>query len=154
MKKALTLVLVLIFAAASLASFAQKPKIAVLSIDNKTQYWHGQLGPAVEDWFVDELVASGKFTVIEREKLAAVMQEQHLSLSGAVDEKSAVSVGKLLGCQLILTGAVTDFSVKKASAAGGFGIGFSGSKTTTSGTLNMRLINTTNAEIVYSAKET
>lgn len=139
--------------ALSLTALAQKPRLAVIKIDNASQYWHGTLGPAIENWIVDDLVNSGKVRVMERQQLQAVLQEQGLSLSGAVDDKTAVSVGKLLGCQLILTGAVTDFSIQRAGAQGAFGVGFSVKKTTASGMLNVRLINTTTAEIIYSGSE-
>jgi curli biogenesis system outer membrane secretion channel CsgG len=137
----------------SLTALAQKPRLAVIRIDNASQYWHGTLGPAIENWIVDELVNGGQVRVMERQQLQAVLQEQGLSLSGAVDDKTAVSVGKLLGCQLILTGAVTDFSIQRAEAHGGFGVAFGVKKTTASGMLNIRLINTTTAEIVFSGSE-
>jgi curli biogenesis system outer membrane secretion channel CsgG len=139
--------------ALSITALAQKPRLAVIRIDNASQYWHGTLGPAIENWVVDDLVNSGQVRVMERQQLQAVLAEQGLSLSGAVDDKTAVQVGKLLGCQLILTGAVTDFSIQRAGAQGAFGVGFSVKKTTASGMLNMRLINTTTAEIVYSGSE-
>lgn len=139
--------------ALSITALAQKPRLAVIRIDNASQYWHGTLGPAIENWIVDDLVNSGQVRVMERQQLQAVLAEQGLSLSGAVDDKTAVSVGKLLGCQLILTGAVTDFSIRRAEAHGAFGVGFGVKKTTASGMLNVRLINTTTAEIIYSGSE-
>jgi curli biogenesis system outer membrane secretion channel CsgG len=139
--------------AISISALAQKPRIAILQIDNKTQYWHGNLGPAIEDWLVNGLVESGQFRVMERQQLQSVLQEQGLSLSGAVDEKTAVKVGKLLGCQLVLFGAVTDFSVKKSGAGVGYFVGVDVSTTKVEGTLNVRLVNTTTAEIIFVATE-
>ncbi len=153
MKRWTVLLLLVTMLCVSLAVHAQKPRIAVIKIQNKTTYWHGRLGPSCEDWLVNNLVNSGNFRVIERAQLESVLAEQGLSLSGGVDDKTAVSVGKLLGCQLILHGAITDFSMQKAGAHGAFGVGFSAKKTTAEGTLDIRLINTTTAEIVFAAQE-
>jgi hypothetical protein len=107
----------------------------------------------LEDWLVEGLVQSGKFRVMERKDLDSVLSEQSLSLSGAVDEKTAVQVGKLLGCQLVVLGAVTDFSVHKSGGQGGWGIGFNVGKTTAEGTVNIKLVSTTTAEIIYTGSE-
>jgi curli biogenesis system outer membrane secretion channel CsgG len=154
MKRILVLsVLALVLVAASTSVLAQKPRIAVVKFDNKTQYGHGNLGPACADWMVEGLVQSGKFRVVERQELDSILAEQGLSLSGAIDDKTAVSVGKLLGCQLIILGAVTDFSVRKAGAQGAFGVGFNVGKTTAEGKLGARLVNTTTGEIVWTGSE-
>jgi curli biogenesis system outer membrane secretion channel CsgG len=154
MKRILTVTLMAAaLLAGGVAAFAQKPRIAVLKIGNKSEYWHGTLGPAIEDWMVDGLVQSGKFRVVERQELDSILAEQHLSLSGAVDDKTAVEVAKLLGCQLMVLGAVTDFSIHKSGGAVGWGIGVDVSKTKAEGTLNVRLVNTTTAEIIWTGSE-
>lgn len=138
---------------APLAALAQKPRIAVLNIRNDSPYGGVRLGPAISDWLVEGLVQTGKFRVMERRELDSVLQEQGLSLSGAVDDKTAVQVGKLLGCQLVVLGAVTDFSRHKGGARGAFGVAFDVGTTTAEGTVNIRLVNTTTAEIVYTGSE-
>lgn len=155
MKRALVLLSVLALSSLTVGLFAQqKPRIAVIKIENKSPYGSNQIGPALEDWLVEGLVQSGKFRVMERKDLESVLTEQGLSLSGAVDEKTAVQAGKLLGCQLVVLGAVTDFSVKKSGASGAFGLGFDVGKTTAEGTVNVKMVNTTTAEIVYTGSET
>ena len=47
------------------------------------------------------------FSVIEREALKKILQEQRLHLTGAVDETTAVKVGKLIGADGIIFGTVT-----------------------------------------------
>jgi len=154
MKKTLVILSVLALVLCSLGAFAQqKPRIAVIKIENKSPYGGAQVGPALEDWLVEGLVQSGKFRVMERKDLDSVLSEQSLSLSGAVDEKTAVQVGKLLGCQLVVLGAVTDFSIKKSGASGAFGLGFDVGKTTATGVVNVKLVSTTTAEILYTGSE-
>lgn len=52
---------------------------------------------------------SGKpyFEVIERASLENIMREQNLHLTGAVEEETAVTVGKLVGAEGIILGTVT-----------------------------------------------
>ena len=47
------------------------------------------------------------FRVIERVALKRIMKEQFLHLTGAVDEKTAVTVGKLVGAEGVILGTVT-----------------------------------------------
>jgi len=54
---------------------SEKPRIAVLEFKNKADnqwWWHGGAA-AAQDVFVTELVKSGKFRVVEREQLQALM---------------------------------------------------------------------------------
>ncbi len=150
MKRLFTSMVAIICVVASLGAFAQKPRIAVLKIRNDSNYGARRLGSAIQDWLMQDLVQSGKFRVMERKRLNSVLAEQGLSLSGAVDDKTAVQVGKLLGCQLVVVGAITDFSKHRSGAHGAFGIGFSIGKTTAEGTVSIRLVNTTTAEIIYT----
>ena len=106
--------LLAIFAAPGLiqaAGKADKPRIAVLEFKNKAdnQWWYHGGAEAAQDVFVTELVKSGKFRVIEREQLEALMQEKNLTLSGDVDPKTAIKLGKLIGVNYLLTGAVTEY---------------------------------------------
>ena len=120
--------LALAFALApALASAADaKPRIAVLEFKNKAdgQWWYHGGAAAMQDVFVTELVKSGKFRVIDREQLAALMQEKNMSVAGDIDPKTAVKAGKLLGVQYFLTGAVTTGA---ASPGAGGSVGTTGS---------------------------
>lgn len=132
-----------------------KPRIAVLEFKNKAegQWWYHGGAEAMQDVFVTELVKSGKFRVIDREQLAALMQEKNLSLAGDIDPKTAIKAGKLLGCQYFLTGAVTEFGAQGTSAhAPGIGglPGFSGGKKTFTAAANARIIDTTTGEILWA----
>lgn len=47
--------------------------------------------------------------VVDRENLERILEEQRLSLSGVVDEQTAVRVGNLMGAQAVLMGSVADY---------------------------------------------
>jgi len=127
----------------------KKPRIAVLPFDSShISSAHAHLATSVVNgMFETQLVKTGKFTVIERKRIEAVLSEQGLGLSGAVDPTTAVKVGKILGVELILTGDVTQLGVRKAGGGGGM---FGGSKTTMEGSLDVRLISTETAQIVFA----
>lgn len=66
--------------------------------------------PDIAEFIANELefimVDEGR-TLIDRSQLDRIRQEQKFQLSGEVDDAKAVSVGKLAGADVILTGAVT-----------------------------------------------
>src|SRR5664279_4192405 len=115
--------LILLSAPAALAQ--GKPRVAVLEFKNKASHyawnWYNA-GQGAQDMLVTELVKSGKYRVIEREQLAAIMQEKNLSLSGDIDPKTAIQFGKMLGVEYLIAGAVTELGVtdRNASVPGGF----------------------------------
>ncbi len=153
----LTVAALVALAVVPLASAANegKPRIAVLEFKNKADnqwWWHGGAA-AMQDVFVTELVKSGKFRVIDREQLEALMAEKSLSLSGDVDPKTAIKAGKLLGVEYFLTGSVTEYGATETGAHGP-GVrglpGFSGGKKTFVAAANARIIDTTTGEILWA----
>ncbi|MBZ0113587.1 MAG: CsgG/HfaB family protein [Thermoanaerobaculia bacterium] len=129
---------------------AEKPRIAVLEFKSKADntWWYNNGAAAAQDVFVTELVKSGKFRVIEREQLAALMQEKNLSLSGDVDPSTAVRAGKLLGVDYLLTGALTEYGSSENEVSGGYR--FQAKKKNFEAAMNARLIHTETGEIVWA----
>jgi curli biogenesis system outer membrane secretion channel CsgG len=126
-----------------------KPKLAVIEFKNKAnnQWWYHGGAAAAQDAFITELVKLGKFTVIDREQLEEIMHQKNLTLSGDLDPKMAVKVGKALGVRYLLTGSVTEYGA--AAAAGNKG-GFSAGKRSFVAALNSRLIDTSTGEVVWA----
>jgi curli biogenesis system outer membrane secretion channel CsgG len=95
-----------------------KRNLAVYGFEDKTDHkihWYsGQnVGEGMSDMLTTALVKSGKFRIFERSQLESVMQEQGLGMSGAVVEQTAAQAGRLLGAELIVMGAVTEFGAKR-----------------------------------------
>jgi curli biogenesis system outer membrane secretion channel CsgG len=163
MKRALTFVVCAAVALALTASlvFGQegsksgKPRIAVLEFTNKAnnQWWFQNGAAAAQDVFVTELVKSRKFVVIEREKINAIMQEKGLTLSGDVSAKTAMQIGKLLGVNYMLTGALTEYGNTDTNAHGP-GMGnvpsFGVHKRVFVAALNARVFNVSTGEIAWA----
>ena len=147
---ALCAALVLVVASVAFAADkSTKPRLAVLEFKNKAdnQWWYKGGAEAAQDVFVTELVKSGKYRVVEREQLEALMREKNLTLSGDVDPSTAIRIGKLLGVNYLLAGAVTEYG---NTNVGGGGFGVSAGKKKFVAAMNARLIDTSTGEIVWA----
>lgn len=127
----------------------KKVRVAIMDFANRSSfnYFGDFLGPAAASELATQLVKSGAFTVIERDRLDAILAEQGLGQAGTVNAATAAQVGKLLGAQLILTGDITQFSLEEVS--GGFrGIGGSYHKAEVK--LDVRMIDTNTGELLLA----
>jgi len=150
-RKCAVLALTMILVAGVVTAAEGKPRIAVLEFGHKAlqSHWWGS-GGAAQDMFITALVKSGKFTVVDRERLAALMQEKNLSLSGDVSAASAVQAGKLLGVEYMLVGDVTEFGEQENKAQVGWGIGVDVRKKKFIAALDVRLLSVTTGEILWA----
>jgi curli biogenesis system outer membrane secretion channel CsgG len=126
-----------------------KVRIAVVNFENNSQwyYWGANLGWAAADEMVTQLFKTGEFRVIERQQIETILAEQDLGASGRVDAATAAEIGRILGVQLMLSGSITKFSIE--TLRGGFrGIG--GEYSEAESMLDVRLIDTTTAEILWA----
>ena len=126
-----------------------KVRIAVMNFENNSSWtwWGDNLGRAAADEITTQLFKGGKFSVIERAQLNAILAEQDLGASGAVTASTAAQIGQLLGAQLILTGSITQFSIERIS--GGFrSFGASCSQAETR--LDVRIVDTSTGEIMLA----
>jgi curli biogenesis system outer membrane secretion channel CsgG len=153
-RAALALVLSLLTAA---TGFAQtKIRVAIWDFENNSEgsWWYSErLGPAarnqIDTAFSENAKLSDMFSVVEREKLDLVLKEQGLGSSGALDQASAAKIGRILGVKYIVTGGVDKFSVNQTG--GGIGmLGVGGNVMQADATINVRFIDTTTAERVFS----
>lgn len=148
------IVLLLVFILSTAVYPQLKKRVAVFNFEDKSdQSWHWWDGKSPGDGMADmlttELVKSGKYTVIERQEIQSLMDEQNLGMTGRVTEQSAAQIGKLLGVELAVVGAVTEFGQTQGGTGGrikGFGLGFKSQKATVA--VDVRFINTTTGEII------
>ena len=90
-----------------------KRRIGVVEFENKSAYGQGRLGGAASDILVTELVKSGKFIVVERDRMAKLLEEQKLQSQGSIDSATAVKIGQFMGLEAIVVGSISQFGVKK-----------------------------------------
>lgn len=85
-----------------------RPVVAVLYFENNSigrdAADYNGLGKGVADLLINELAANANFRVVERDRVEALLQEQNLAKSGAIDPETAVKLGKLLGAHHMITG--------------------------------------------------
>ena len=151
-KNFITFILVLFLIQSAEAQL--KRRIAVFSFEDKTSHryawWNGgSPGDGMADMLVTVLVKNGKYRVIERQEISKIMEEQNLGQSGRVTEQSAAKIGKLLGVELAVFGAVTEFGYSKSKTGGrikGVAVGVSKQKATVA--VDVRIVNTTTGEIL------
>ncbi|MBD3327120.1 hypothetical protein GF339_21210 [candidate division KSB3 bacterium] len=87
----------------------EKLQIAVVEFQTlDTEAEQQQLGRMVAEMFTTEVVNSRAFRIVEREQLQKVIEELEVGQSGIIDTTEAQEVGKMLGADAIITGAVAD----------------------------------------------
>ena len=142
-----------------LAGLHDYPNIAVLPYANKaavSQELSLADASMVSEFVIEQLVDSGRFSVIEREQMLAIMQEMNLSNTGMVSPMSMVQIGNLAGAQYMLVGSVTGLSTKVSGAeyqnsvAGGVG----GNKNTVIANVTARIFEVETGRIVLAASGT
>ncbi len=89
-------------------------RIAVMPFDNKsgkTQF--GAIGEALSDQVIAKAMSRNHEFVefVTRDRLNELMKEQGLGLTGAIDEKSAAKVGKVLGIHAFVVGKISSITV-------------------------------------------
>jgi len=73
---------------------------------------NAKLAESVEEGVIDEFVNMKGAKVFTRTDLQKVLQEQKFQMSGLVDDKTAVQIGKLAGVRYVVTGAVNNVDLK------------------------------------------
>ena len=104
-----------------------KARIAVADFEVKAAKATGEIGSGLREMLVTALVNSSRFSVVERQALSAVMQEQELSTSGAAQTGTGPKRGNIKTADLVITAAVTEFEPQasggRAGVGGGGGVG-------------------------------
>ena len=137
----------------------KRPRIAVLDFDYSTiadewRGWFQSNAKGVSDILINKIVDGGNYSVIERTKIQEILREQNFGATDRIDANSAAKIGRLLGVQSIVIGSVTNFNLEKDNS--GVSIPFFGSvgggKTTASVKLNVRVVDTSTGEIMFTAE--
>lgn len=131
-----------------------KKRVAVISFEDKTDQpfrWgeYRDVGDGMLDMLITALVKSKHYTVLEREKIAEVLNEQDLGVAGITTPQTAAKVGQALGADLLIFGAVTEFGYVDKNTEGGSGGGGIGLKSTSAAVgVDVRMVNSSTGETV------
>jgi curli biogenesis system outer membrane secretion channel CsgG len=91
---------------------SERLKVGVMEFEDRSNYGRGNLGTGASTVLGTELFKSQQFRVFEREKIDKVLGEQQFQHSGAVDATTAVQIGKIVGLDCVVFGAVTKFGFR------------------------------------------
>jgi hypothetical protein len=78
-------------------------KIAVINISSNNR----DTSALVVDELEFHLVSARRFTIVDRRTLDTIRVEQNFQMSGDVSDASAVSIGQMLGANIVITGSIT-----------------------------------------------
>lgn len=133
--------------AAPSAFTGPRRRVGIVSFENKSAYGQSRIGGAAADILLTELAKTGKFIIVEREKLDKVFAEQRLGQTGAVDEQTAAQTGKLLGLNAVVIGSISNFGM---SAKGtDYIVGQRKSQTATAA-VDVRVVDAESAKVLYA----
>jgi curli biogenesis system outer membrane secretion channel CsgG len=137
------------------AAYAADPAIGVAEFRNDTSagWWYGGAGRELAGMLSNELSNTGKFRVVEREKLDKVLEEQDLAEAGRVNKATRAKVGKLTGAKYLIMGTVSAFEENTAGGGGGIsfrGINVGGKKQDAYIAIDLRVVDTTTGDVEWS----
>jgi curli biogenesis system outer membrane secretion channel CsgG len=133
---------------------AAQPVIAVMKFQDETgvMAMQGGIGRVVTNMLTNELTAREAFTVVERRKLLAILEEQDLSTSGRLKPGQGARIGQLTGANYLVMGTITAFERDTPRTEHGL----FGERTVHDGVrgaylaLDLRVVDTTTGEVSYS----
>lgn len=133
-----------------------KKTVAVGSFENKAG-WSSEwsLSDGMEEMLTTSLVQTNRFIVLERPEVQKLLEEQDFAASDRTTAEGGAKTGKVLRAQILVSGAITEFSNKVDET----GIGISTSKIggafkqqKAHVAINLRMYDTTTGEVLYSER--
>ena len=97
----------------------EKRLIGVLPIGNATgEEKYNELFGSMSGKYINELKNTGRYRVVEREKLSEVLKEHALSASGVIDVATATEIGKVLGVDAVVISSISKVAFRKGMLFG------------------------------------
>ncbi len=152
MKKLILLITALM--SIGVATAKNRSVVAVLDFTNETQapWWQSDVGRELGGMLANELVSTGAFKVVERQKLDSVLAEQDLGASGRVSKSTAAKMGQVTGAQYLITGNVAAYEENTSGTGGGIGfkgISIGGKSNKAYLAIDLRVVNATTGEVEF-----
>lgn len=82
-----------------------------------------EIGEGMREMLVTALFQTRRFVLLERDLLPEILKEQDMAGTGRVAEGTAPAAGGIIGADLIITGAVTEFIADAFGAKGAAEVG-------------------------------
>ncbi|TCL76408.1 curli biogenesis system outer membrane secretion channel CsgG [Hydrogenispora ethanolica] len=135
---------------AAVPNYAESPQytVAIVDFNNLSGKYLPNIGTAANEVLGTLLYQTDKFAVVERAKLASIMEEHHLSMSGLVNsESSALQIGKLLSADYLVTGSIVSYeqNVQRVQA-----YGITTEQITADITVNIKVLNVNTGKLEFA----
>lgn len=134
--------------------------VAVKEITNRVPdlpWWNSSTSQTLTTMLSNELQSSGHFTVVERQGMRQVLDEQELIDAGIVRPSTGPKKGMMTGAKYYVLGSVSDYQQNVETTSSSSGSSFLvGESASASGqqksyvALDIRVVDTTTGEIAYS----
>jgi curli biogenesis system outer membrane secretion channel CsgG len=126
--------------------------MAVMPFEDKTkEQKYGYLGNQIADQLISEIYPYQRFRLIERERLAAIIEELQIQQTDYFKKEFVSKIGNQLGTEVMLTGSIIDIVQKTEKRSIGIA---SKEETTLSISLEARIIRIDTGEILSISKWT
>jgi curli biogenesis system outer membrane secretion channel CsgG len=142
-------------AGAGHAADAARPVLAVLKFQDESGAMplQGGIGRVLTNIIGTELAAREAFTVVERRKLAAVLEEQDLAQSGRLKPGEGARIGQLTGAQYLVMGTITAYEDNETTQVSGGMFRKTKVENVSSGAylaVDLRVVDTTSGEVAFA----
>jgi len=132
-----------------------KPVLGVLKFQDESGAMplQGGVGRVLTNIIGTELAARDAFTVVERRKLAAVLEEQDLAQSGRLKPGEGARIGQLTGAQYLVMGTITAFEDNETTQVSGGMFRRSKVENVSGGAylaVDLRVVDTTSGEVAFA----
>ncbi len=133
-----------------------KKTIAVGSFENKAG-WKSEwdLSEGMVEMLTTSLVQTNRFIVLERPEVGKILEEQDFGASDRTTKEGGAKTGKVLRAQILVSGAITEFSSRVDETGIGLSTGkFGGALKQQKAhvAVNVRMYDTTTGEVLFSER--
>lgn len=133
------------------ASLKSHPTVGILPLENQgliSPDWDRKEMGSVVEYTYDELVNCGRFTVLDRTRQRAILDEYAYDMSGLVDESTAPAIGNQLGAQYLLMGSIISVTTRRSETTV---VGAGTKRAQVTATVSLRLVDTETGQVVLAA---
>lgn len=145
-----TLFLGMILSSVSCADENQNIRLGVMKFLSRSEGVTDKQAEAIGDIFARILANSKSLIVVERDRLDDIVNEHQLLKEGRFEDEAVIELGKLMSCQYMLLGAVTNLERKTTETDLWL---VSEKKQSVSATLDIRVVDVTTSKIILSFSE-
>jgi curli biogenesis system outer membrane secretion channel CsgG len=102
------------------------------------------------------LINTGRFVVLERQQMQAVLAEQDLNAAGRVNKETGAATGHVIGAQAMITGDITGYSYTQQALGGSAlnvirGLKVGASRVSAAVVVDLRMVDAATGEVLASA---